>query len=141
MRLIGTFETEKEAYSFYSFLLKEGIQNIYELAEGEKTGAKQYRIWVYDEDDLEVGLEWLKRYRQNPADPQFQGIDLPLSTAPPTPDYKEISRSENLKWQSIPPSKIRMRRFSLTVTHLIIIACAILFFWNNFQEAQIFKKG
>ena len=30
MRLIGTFDTEKQAYTFYSFLLKEGVQNIYE---------------------------------------------------------------------------------------------------------------
>jgi GlpG protein len=141
MRLIGTFETEKEAYSFYSFLLKEGIQNIYELAEEEKTGVKQYRIWVYDENDLETALEWLKRYRQNPIDPKFQGIDLPLSSVPATPDYKEISQSENLKWRSVPSSRFKIRRFSLTVTHLIITTCAILFFWNNFQEAQIFKKG
>ncbi len=142
MRLIGTFETEKEAYSFYSLLLKEGIQNIYEPCAEEKTGAKQYRIWVYDEDDLESALDWLKRYKENPGDPKFQGLEIPPSTAPPSPDYAEISQSEDQKWQTVPPRVIKGRRFSVTLTNLIIILCCFLFFWNDFQEARILKdKG
>ena len=46
MRLIGTFDTEKEAYTFYSFLLKEGIQNIYEPFTMMNQHKKRYRIWI-----------------------------------------------------------------------------------------------
>lgn len=138
--MIGSFDTEKEAYSFYSFLLKEGIQNIYESFTEEKTSAKQYRIWVYDEDDLENAVEWMKRYRENPADPKFQSGDIPMATTPPSPGYTEISESEDLKWQSVPPVRVKTRRFSLTLTNFIIVLCGFLFLWNDFQEAQILKE-
>jgi GlpG protein len=142
MRLIGAFDTEKEAYSFYSLLLKEGIQNIYEPFVEEKTGARQYRIWIYDEDDLETAIDWLKQYKEAPGDPKFQGLDPPLAATPPSPDYAEVSASEDLKWQSIPPVRVKARRFSVTLTHLIIILCGLLFLWDDFQEARILKdKG
>jgi GlpG protein len=142
MRLIGTFETEKEAYAFYSFLLKEGIQNIYEPYSEGKVDAKHFRIWVYDENDLTIAMQWLSRYQANPDDPQFRGLDLPKEVAPPSPGYAEISKSEDLKWQSIPSAKVQVRRVSITWTHVIIVLCSFLFFWNQVQEAQIFKdKG
>lgn len=141
MRLIGSFETEKQAYAFYSFLLKEGVQNIYEPFLEEKTGVKNYRIWVYDEDDLDVATEWMQRYKENPGDPKFQGADLPSEATPPPPNYSEITKSEDLKWRSVPP-RVKVRRFSWTLTHLIIVLCTFLFFWNAAQEEQIYKdKG
>ena len=114
MRLIGHLETEKQAYAFYSFLLKEKIQNTY---EEEKTDAKQYRIWVYDEDDLNAATQWLELYKKDPNDPRFAGSDLPASSSPPPPPpkYAEISQSEDLKWKSIPPPLVKPRRFSATV--------------------------
>lgn len=142
MRLIGTFQTEKEAYSFYSFLLKEGIQNIYELAPEEKMGEKQYRIWVYDEEDLQAAEEWLKAYRENPRDPRFLGLDAPTVATPPSPNYSEVSASEDEKWQTVPPRRASARFIPFTFTNLIIILCAFLFLWDDFQEAQIVKdKG
>ncbi len=140
MRLIGTFDTEKEAYAFYSLLLKEGIQNIYEPCLEEKTGAKQYRIWVCNEDDLQTSIDWMNRYKQNPNDPKFQGVDVPAAAAPPSPAYKEISQSEDLKWQSVPPKIQIPSRFSASFTRAVIILCAVLFFWNGVQEAQITKE-
>lgn len=144
MRLIGTLETEKQAYSFYSFLLKEKIQNTYESFSEEKSDVKHYRIWVYDEDDLDAATEWLDLYKKNPNDPRFEGSEIPVSASPPppAPKYAEISKSEDLKWKSVPPPLIKQRRFTITVTHLIILLCGILFLWNDFQEAQIIKdKG
>ncbi|MBI2812597.1 MAG: rhomboid family intramembrane serine protease, partial [Candidatus Melainabacteria bacterium] len=142
MRLIGTFDTEKEAYGFYSFLIKEGIQNIYEPYVDDKTLAKHYRIWVYDEDHLDEAIEWMKQFRENPNDSKFQNIELPLSAIPPTPDYAEISEKEDLKWKPVASIKIKKRPSPFTLTNLIIILCGILFLWNDFEEAQIFKdKG
>jgi len=140
MRLIGTFETEKEAYVFYSFLIKEGIQNIYESYSDEKSGAKQYRIWVYDEDDLDMAVEWMSRFKENPNDPQFQNLEIPLISTPPPPDYSQVSASEESKWQPVQSIRIKERRFSFMLTHLIIIVCGFLFLWNDFQEADILKE-
>ena len=140
MRLIGTFATEKEAYHFYSFLLKEGIQNIYELGSEEQTGAKQYRIWVYDEEDLDMALRWLDTYRSHPDDPRFETPPPPVLMTPPTPAYSEISEKEDLKWQSIPPSRLKMRRFSFVLTRLVIIVCGILFLWNGREEVNLLEQ-
>jgi GlpG protein len=142
MRLIGTFETEKEAYSFYSFLLKEGIQNIYEPYSEEKTGAKHYRIWIYDEDDLNAAIDAMNRFKENPSHPQFQNPEPPPASTPPPPDFAQISASEDLKWRPVQSVRLKKRRFSLTLTHLIIIVCGFLFLWNDFEEAKILKdKG
>jgi len=142
MRLIGTLETEQQAYSFYSFLLKEKIQNTYEAFSEENANAKHYRIWVYDEDDLQAASEWLDLYKKSPQDPRFAGADLPVSSSPPpaAPKYSEISKSEDLKWQSVPPVIVKRRRLPLTLTNLIILLCSILFIANDFQEAQIAKE-
>ncbi|MBS0652564.1 MAG: hypothetical protein JSR39_03460, partial [Verrucomicrobia bacterium] len=72
MRLIGTFDTEKEAYTLYSFLLKEGVQNVYEPFQDEQQHKKRYRIWVFDEDDLARAIEWLEKFQENPHAPEFQ---------------------------------------------------------------------
>ncbi len=142
MRLIGTLNTEQEAYAFYSFLLKEGIQNIYEPFSDEKSGEKQYRIWVYDEDDLEEAIEWMNRYKANPNDSQFQSPELPVIAAPPPPEYSEISEKEELKWQPVRSIPIKKRRTPFSLTNLIIILCGFLFLWNDFEEAAIAKdKG
>ena len=139
MRLIGTFETEKEAYAFYSFLLKEGMQNIYEPFSDEKSGQKQYRIWIYDEDNLEEAIEWMKRYKENPNDPQFVNVEIPTIATPPPPNYSEISEKEELKWQSVPSIRIKKRRFPFNLTNLIIILCGFLYLWNYFEEDKILK--
>jgi GlpG protein len=140
MRLIGTFDTEKEAYAFYSFLLKENIQNIYEPFQEEKSGAKHYRIWVYDEDDLGKAVEWMKSFRENPNDPRFQGVATLTASTPPSPGYSEITRSEDLKWQTVPPSQGNQRGYSFPLTSLIILICGILFLWNGFEEGEIEEK-
>ncbi len=142
MRLIGTFETEGQAYSFYSLLLKEGIQNIYEPFIDEKTNSKHYRIWVCEENDLERALEWMHRYKENPHDPEFQKTEIPKAATPPSPGYSEISQSEDLKWQTVPPSRFRMHRFSFPLTYFILMICGFLFLWNDFEENAIAKdKG
>jgi GlpG protein len=139
MRLIGTFTTEQEAYAFYAFLLKEKIQNIYELGKEEGTHAKQYRIWVYDENDLEKAEEWLKRYNQDPHDPLFEAPVPSKKPIPPTPAYAEISEKEDLKWRSHPLPLPKMRKVSLVLTRLVILLCILLFFINSREEVALLE--
>lgn len=140
MRLIGTFEQEKEAYAFYAFLLKEGIQNIYEPYTEEKTHQKLYRIWVYDEDDLDLAIEWMNRYKQNPNDPHFQTVIHSLPGTPSSPGYAEISEKEEEKWQSVPTARSKTYRFRFPLTQMIILLCIFLFLWNDYQEAQLYQE-
>lgn len=141
MRLIGTFDKEQEAFAFYAFLLKEGIQNIYEpFTEG--SGQKRYHIWIYEEDDLEEAEKWITQYKENPNDPKFQNVAPPaIAATPPPPKYEEISEKEELKWRRPARALLPKRRLSpFTLTNLIIILCAFLFIWNSFDEEQIFKE-
>ena len=71
MRLIGTFETEKEAYAFYFFLLKQGIQNIYEAHTDPEKERKEYFLWIYDEEDFQTASDWLNHYKQTLKIPNF----------------------------------------------------------------------
>ncbi|HEY2810618.1 MAG TPA: rhomboid family intramembrane serine protease [Rhabdochlamydiaceae bacterium] len=135
MRLIGVFDTEKEAYGFYSFLLKEGIQNIYELHVDRKKEKKIYRLWIYDEDDFPLAVEWLDKYKQHPEDPQFHTDEMPVVSFPAPALYPE--KAEESKWQEVPPVRVQMRSFRVTFTHLFIALCAVLFFWNNAQKEII----
>ncbi len=137
MRLIGTFDTEKRAFAFYSLLLEEGIQNIYESYSDADTGKKAYRIWIYDEDDWESANEWFKRYQEHPEDPLFQ--EREAKSTPPPPQYTEIAKQEDLKWQTTPAVRVRVKRFHLSCTHLILFVCALLFLWNSVEKEQIEK--
>ncbi len=131
MRLIGSFDTEKQAYAFYSFLLKEGIQNIYEPFSDEKTGAKAYRIWIYDENDLDLAEEWLTKFKEHPEDPKFQNIDISLASTPPPPDFKEEAYPKETE------VIVRRPRLPLLLTPLIIIVCGLLFLWVDFEEGSM----
>lgn len=135
MRLIGTFETEKEAYAFYSFLQKEQIQNIYESFTDAATGKKQYRCWIFDEDDFQEASDWLDQFRKNPNDPRFQQADLATAT-PPTPRYEEVTKEEHQKWRTTPIRR-PPPRFRLTLTHLILLLCVFLFTLDDIQERFI----
>lgn len=140
MRLIGSFNTEKEAYAFYSFLLKEGIQNIYEPFTDETTRSKRYRIWVYSEEDLSLALEWKEEFDKNPDDPRFEQVRKTPEAIPPTPAYSQISEEEQQKWESIPKARNHSTRFSFILTHLIIVLCGFLFFWNDVEETKIIEE-
>jgi len=140
MRLIGTFETEKQAFAFYSFLLKEGVQNIYESYADSQSGKRKYRLWIYDEDDFQVANDWLEHYKLHPEDPQFQEIGASLASAPPPPQYSETTKEEEAKWQSTPPLQVKVRSLHVTLTHFVLFLCAAVFLWNSMQKEQMEKN-
>ncbi len=140
MRLIRTFDTEKEAYTLYSFLLKEGVQNVYEAFQDEQQHKKRYRIWVFDEDDLSRAIEWLEKFQENPGASEFQHVQIPLAALSPPTDAR-IKQDEGLQMQLAPsPPRSRRKRFQMALTHFIIGICVFLFLWNDLQKAEVLQE-
>lgn len=144
MRLIGTFDTEKEVYDFYSFLLREGIQNIYEPYFEKDSSLKHYRIWVYNEDDLERALAFLEIFKQTPEAPQFHPISILPNSVPPTPVFEEVAQEEERKWKSVSSVDHVKRPFkkgqSFSMTSFLIVLCSFLFLWNTMQERHLIQE-
>ena len=67
MREIGEFDQEKLALRFWNYLNQEGIES--SLEEGDQNN--QWSIWVIDEDKLQVALDALKEFSENPDDPKY----------------------------------------------------------------------
>ncbi|MBY0530125.1 MAG: rhomboid family intramembrane serine protease [Rhabdochlamydiaceae bacterium] len=134
MRLIGSFDTEKQAYTLYSLLLKEGIQNTYEPFVDNETHAKRYRIWVYEENDLDTAISWVEKYKQHPEDPQFQQIETPLISS--LPRVQDEDSDPSLEEPAVEPL-LKRGRLPFQLTHLILAVCIFLFLWNDVQEGRL----
>jgi GlpG protein len=137
MRLVGNFQNEKEAFAFSCFLLKEGIENLYEpsaTSEGENI----YRLWVYDEDEYQTACDWYDYYLQHPEDVKFREAKTPPPAPPPisvSDEFKIDGQGKTLKIvirKKHPP-------FSFALTYLFLMVCVALFLWNDVQEAHIVK--
>ena len=89
---------------------------------------KTYRIWVHDEDDLNLATDWMNQFKENPDDPRFQNLELPLAATPPPPDYAQVSESEELKWKPMQAVRIKQRRFSLSLMHSSSFSAASYFY-------------
>jgi GlpG protein len=72
MRLICTlYDKEREkAFAFAYYLASQGIEN--QCEEVIKKGEISYRIWIYDEDNLEKALALYQEYQANPEDPRYR---------------------------------------------------------------------
>src|ERR1700722_14920293 len=107
MRLITTFDTEQQAYVFYSFLLKQGVQNIYEAYTDQQTNRKGYHLWIFDEEDFQTATDWLSHFRENPQDPRFLENELPLKAAPSALADAQTLKAEEEKLQAATPAQIK----------------------------------
>ena len=67
MREIGEFDQEKLALRFWNYLNQEGIES--SLEEDDENN--QWSVWVIDEDKLQVALNALKEFSENPDDTKY----------------------------------------------------------------------
>lgn len=133
MRLIGNLETEKAAYIFSSFLSKKGMRNAYEAFMDKEVQQTRYRLWIEEEDDYALAQEWFQHFREHPEDPDFNPSEvLPQRSA-------EVKEGDSVPMTVIPvrkPPKI----IPLLFTQCIVILCALLFLWNDFQREQLVEN-
>src|SRR3989304_2913654 len=143
MRLIGDIEEEKQAYLFYSFLSRKGIESSYEPFFDPKIKKNCFHIWILDEDYIDEAQNWLLRVREDPSDPQFT---LMITAPPPPPPTIAQIQDEPLTTKT-PHMKVKVhvrppRPFSHPLNNFLIAVCIILFFWNAFQEKRLIaNKG
>ena len=72
MRNVGTFETEKKALRFWSYLNEKGIKSSLEEDEEEK-----WSIWVVNEECVKEAHLILQEFRENPENPKFSSNHSP----------------------------------------------------------------
>jgi len=150
MRLIGTVDTQKEAFLFYSFLMKEGIRSTYEPFEDPEANKERVRIWIYDEDEIDQAITFLDQFKEDPKAPQFADLDLP--EAPPKPPdliaeqqkqeeqehQEQIARPAHghVRFRGAPPLK-KKRPYPFTIG--LIFICIVLYLVNGMQQVQIIR--
>lgn len=123
MRLIGRIKGEKEAFTFHTFLKSEGIENSLESGKED-----EFMIWIMNEDDADAAVRLLEAFQKDPEDPRFK---------------KEPEKESELFPGKTDPSRLPGRRpmpVKATLTRLVILLCALLFFLNYVQLAQLSKQ-
>src|SRR3989338_4613297 len=111
MRVIGKFESEKDARAFIAILSRQGIDSRVETHE------QGYFIWILEEDQIDRAEELFKQYLDNP-------------------DHNELHKvSEETLLNSPRLVRLRMNKPSpLTVG--IIALCVFIFLMNIMQKGQ-----
>lgn len=123
MRLIGTIKTEKQAYGFHAFLLKQNIQNLYESFKDPETKETLYHIWIVEEDDFDKATAFLREFEASPNEMRFLQV-----------------KEEKPKAPLINPAAPHLPRRPFILTNFLILICSLLFFLDITQREDIFKK-
>ncbi len=107
MRLIGQLSSEEEVLGFSAFLFRHGIAHKWDSEEeGE---ARIYKLWVYEEEDVESAFDYYNQFLLHPKAPRFTMIS--------------------------PKRKMEKKSIFHTATFWMIVLCGIFFLWNGIDEA------
>ena len=112
MRAIGEFDQEKLALRFWNYLNQLGIES--SLEEGDENN--HWSIWVVDEDKLQVALDALKEFSENPDDSKYlvtnnsENLKAKKVTKKPQSRFKEYKLGE--KWRA---EKGKVGTFTLSI--------------------------
>lgn len=128
MRLIATFSNKEEVETFSLFLTSKEIESQYDLSYDIDMHPR-YDLWVLKEEDLLLASEHYKRFLLDPNHSEF-------SPCKKTPVVETQTRKSMVQPKIEKPSSL----FS-SLTHWILIVCAILFLANNRQEETLKLKG
>lgn len=139
MRLIGSFENREMARRFYSLLMNEGIETLFEIED------RLFKIWVQKEDDVEKALKLLHDFKEKPHDTKFDVTDdvhiesvkkVPLEISE---DPVLLSRLQEMRQKL--SSKALYSNIEAYLTKGMIFLCAILFLIDWYQHTSMVSKG
>src|ERR1700733_2098673 len=133
MRLLYIFKDERDARSFSASLSKEHIDNQLEFFTNTDWGSNDYgtlncKLWVVDEDKVEIAKQLLDLFFQHPDDPRFT-TSKSISTLTLEPFTIE---EEAKKLEDEPPALQRRGQQHVgIITFYLIIGCVLLFFLSQ----------
>ena len=121
MRLIGSFNTEKHALRFWSYIKKQGIESSLEKADSPKEA--NWEVWIAEEDQVDSAFSFLSEFQADPEDQKYEvssQIEKDAKTRNPSRNrgFREFNLRD--KWQ-------RTDRSAGTMTLSLIITCVAVF--------------
>jgi GlpG protein len=140
MRLICTITDlpRENPLAFSYFLAGQGIEN--ECEEGSGTEKGQFRVWVYDEDQVERAQELYQQYKTHPNDPKYRAhydAKPRITQEEIFPEETPLIANED-QTETVP----RRRRGILstapygTVSMIILSLVVLLFIWAQVQRSE-----
>lgn len=132
MRLLYTFEDQKEALTFSLFLKSEGIENQCEIIANSDWGSSDYgtakgSIWIIDEDHLDKAARWLENFRQNPNDPIFHRTEKPVPFGKPFSPTLEEAKANDQQRQPLWEENKSLG----VITLYTLLLCSLLFLYSS----------
>ena len=121
MRLIGSFNTEKHALRFWSYIKKQGIESSLEKADSPKE--VNWEVWIAEEDQVDSAFSFLSEFQADPEDQKYEvSSQIEKDAKTKNPSRNRGFREFNLrdKWQ-------RTERSAGTMTLSLIITCVAVF--------------
>ena len=121
MRLIGSFNTEKHALRFWSYIKKQGIESSLEKADSPKE--VNWEVWIAEEDQVDSAFSFLSEFQADPEDQKYEvSSQIEKDAKTKNPSRNRGFREFNLrdKWQ-------RTDRSAGTMTLSLIITCVAVF--------------
>lgn len=120
MRLIGSFNTEKHALRFWSYIKKKGIESSLEKADSPKE--VNWEVWIAEEDQVDSAFSFLSEFQADPEDQKYEVSSQIKDAKTKNPSRNRGFREFNLrdKWQ-------RTDRSAGTMTLSLIITCVAVF--------------
>lgn len=135
MRLLHTFNNDRNARKFSLFLKNKGVENKLDITSitdwgSEDYGMLQCQLWVIDEDDVDTASNWLEEFLANPGDPQFKE-NTPALPIPPPPSAQAIKPPrQRIKFSTknfTSTARDRANKFGVLTLYLILF-CTVVFF-------------
>jgi GlpG protein len=142
MRLVGSFETDKEGKNVSAFLKEHGIANLCEITMNRNWGSTGYgtymsKIWVYDEDQMDSAKQLIEEYQKDPAHEKFKVTTPTTSKIEDIPSIPEGTTKTNIKiTRPSVKSNLSIRSVS-PITFYLIIICSWIFIWGNITAPSI----
>lgn len=128
MRQIGVIFSHQEAERFAAYLVTQGV-----AAHAEPDGAGS-AIWVRDENHLPQAREELDRFRANPTDSRYQGVEREAASL-----AKEREREREKARRNVVEMRGRWGRPSARnqpITMVIIGLCVVVAILTQLGEAR-----
>lgn len=136
MRLICTFDNQKQAYQLSAFLTSQGVENKLEVTKINEWDSPEYgnvtcRLWVYDEEQTDAAMKFADEFMQNPNDPRFHLSAHPFQKSSPILLKPDAIETPSRKRIVGPPAKEQPLG---VVTLYTLMICILLLVVDTFTS-------